>query len=292
MNRLLTGIGLVVVLALIGFSLTAYTVDERERAILFRLGEMRKVDIQPGLHFRIPVYHTVERFEARVQTLDRGAVRYQTRELKNVVVDAFVKWRIDDLRSYFVSVGRGSVNSRLGQIIDDLSRNEFGKRTVEEVVSGERDEIVSILRERLAERAQAFGVEVIDVRLRRVDLPAEVSNSVYERMEAERSRVAAELRAEGREEGERIRSQADRERTVILAEAEREAQRVRGEGDATATTTYARAYERDPEFYAFYRSLDAYENILRGDDVMVLKPDNAFFRYFAEPYVAKPAPSD
>ena len=292
MNRLLTGVALLVVVALIGFSLTAYTVDERERAILFRLGEMRMVDNQPGLHFRIPVYNTVERFEARVQTLDRGAVRYQTRELKNVVVDAFVKWRIDDLRSYFVSVGRGSVNNRLGQIIDDLSRNEFGKRTVEEVVSGERDEIVNILRERLAERSQAFGVEIIDVRLRRVDLPAEVSNSVYERMEAERSRVAAELRAEGREEGERIRSQADRERTVILAEAEREAQRIRGEGDATATATYAGAYERDPEFYAFYRSLDAYQNILRGDDVMVLKPDNAFFRYFAEPDSAKSARSD
>lgn len=284
MNRLLTVLGVALVVAAIVAASFAYQVREWERVLLFRLGEVREADIAPGLHFKMPVLNTVVKYDGRIQTLDRGAVRYQTSELKNVVVDSFVKWRIADTQRFYVSIGAGSVNERLAQIIDDLSRNEFGKRTVQDAVTGDRRAITEALRARAAERAASFGVEVVDVRIKRVDLPLEVSASVYRRMEAERKRVAADLRARGAEAGERIRAEADKNRVVLVAEAEQQAQSLRGAGDAQATAVYAQAYRQDPEFFRFYRSLSAYRASLgSGTDVLVLDPDSDFFRYFGDP---------
>ncbi|GAB4357381.1 MAG: protease modulator HflC [Immundisolibacter sp.] len=281
MNRTLTIIGALVVAALLLANTALYTVDERERVLLFRLGEVIAADLPPGLHLKTPFINSVVKYDGRIQTLDRGPVRYQTSELKNVVVDSFVKWRIADTRRFFVAVGRGDVNTRLAQIVNDLSRNEFGKRTVQAAVSGDRHEIMDLLRRRAGERAAEFGVEIIDVRIKRVDLPTEVSSSVFSRMEAERKRVASELRAQGAEEGERIRAQADKERTLMLAKAQRDAERLRGEGDAAAAAVYASAVGSDTEFYDFYRSLQAYRHSVGSKrDLLVLDADSAFFRHF------------
>lgn len=281
MSNRLPIVGAIALIALALINATFYTVDQRERVLLFRLGEVIAADLPPGLKVKVPFINSVLKYDGRIQTLDRGAVRYQTSELKNVVVDSFVKWRIADTRRFFVAVGAGDVNPRLAQIVNDLSRNEFGKRTVQAAVSGDRHEIMDILRQRASERAAEFGVEVIDVRIKRVDLPTEVSSSVFSRMEAERKRVAAELRAKGAEEGERIRAQTDKERTLLLANAQRDAQRVRGEGDATAAARYAAAIGSDTEFFDFYRSLEAYRHSVGNSrDLLVLDPDSAFFRYF------------
>ena len=284
MSNRLPLIGALIVLVLLIANSAFYTVDQRERVLLFRLGEVIRADLPPGLHLKTPFVNTVVKYDGRIQTLDRGPVRYQTSELKNVVVDSFVKWRIADTKRFFVSVGAGDVNTRLSQIVNDLSRNEFGKRTVQAAVSGDRHEIMDILRQRASERAAEFGVEVIDVRLKRVDLPPEVSSSVFTRMDAERKRVAAELRAKGAEEGERIRSQTDNERTLLLAQAERDAQRLRGEGDATAAARYTAAIGNDEDFYSFYRSLELYrESIGNHRDLLVLDPNSDLFRYFGSP---------
>lgn len=281
MSNRLPIIGAIALIALALINATFYTVDQRERVLLFRLGEVIAADLPPGLKVKVPFINTVLKYDGRIQTLDRGPVRYQTSELKNVVVDSFVKWRIADTRRFFVAVGAGDVNPRLAQIVNDLSRNEFGKRTVQAAVSGDRHEIMDILRQRASERAAEFGVEVIDVRIKRVDLPTEVSSSVFSRMEAERKRVAAELRAKGAEEGERIRAQTDKERTLLLANAQRDAQRLRGEGDATAAARYAAAIGDDAEFFDFYRSLEAYRHSVGNSrDLLVLDPDSRFFRYF------------
>ena len=281
MSNRLPIIGAIALIALALINATFYTVDQRERVLLFRLGEVIAADLPPGLKVKVPFINSVLKYDGRIQTLDRGPVRYQTSELKNVVVDSFVKWRIADTRRFFVAVGAGDVNPRLAQIVNDLSRNEFGKRTVQAAVSGDRHEIMDILRQRASERAAEFGVEVIDVRIKRVDLPTEVSSSVFSRMEAERKRVAAELRAKGAEEGERIRAQTDKERTLLLATAQRDAQRLRGEGDAKAAARYAAAIGGDAEFFDFYRSLQAYRHgVGNSRDLLVLDPDSAFFRYF------------
>lgn len=281
MSNRLPIIGAIALIALALINATFYTVDQRERVLLFRLGEVIAADLPPGLKVKMPFINTVLKYDGRIQTLDRGPVRYQTSELKNVVVDSFVKWRIADTRRFFVAVGAGDVNPRLAQIVNDLSRNEFGKRTVQAAVSGDRHEIMDILRQRASERAAEFGVEVIDVRIKRVDLPTEVSSSVFSRMEAERKRVAAELRAKGAEEGERIRAQTDKERTLLLANAQRDAQRLRGEGDAKAAARYAEAIGGDAEFFDFYRSLEAYRHSVGNSrDLLVLDPDSRFFRYF------------
>lgn len=267
-------------LIVLGLSASFYQVRAWERVLLFRFGEARITDVAPGLHLKIPLVNRVVKYDGRIQTLDRSAVRYQTSELKNVVVDSFVKWRIADTESYYLAVGEGSINDRLAQIINDLSRNEFGKRTVQDAVTGDRRAITDVLRQRAQERAAAFGVEVVDVRIKRVDLPLEVSSSVYRRMEAERKRVAADLRARGAEAGERIRADADKERTVLLAQAEQEAQAIRGAGEAQATQEYAQAFGADADFFRFYRSLQAYRESIGSDDVLVLEPRGEFFRFF------------
>lgn len=274
-------IGLVVALVLAALSM--FVVDQRQNALVFRLGEVIAVKKEPGLYFKIPLLDNVRYFDVRILTIDNPeAERFLTSEKKNVLVDLFVKWRITDVRQYYVSV-RGEESAaatRLQQTINDGLRAEFGNRTVHEVVSGERDQIMELMRKKANEDAKSIGAEVIDVRLKRVDLPQEVSEAVYRRMEAERKRVANELRSTGAAESEKIRADADRQREVIIAEAYRDSQRIKGEGDARATSIYARAYEPNAEFYAFYRSLEAYKQSFKNrNDVLVLEPNSDFFKY-------------
>jgi membrane protease subunit HflC len=268
-------------------SLSLYTVDERQNAVVFQLGEVVQVTTEPGLHVKLPVVQNVRYFDVRILSYDTPEPeRFLTSEKKNVLVDYFVKWRVIDPKQYYISVGgdEARAETRLQQTINDGLRAEFGRRTVQDVVSGERDKIMAIQRERADGDASKIGVSVVDVRLKRVELPQEVSESVYRRMEAERKRVANELRATGAAEAERIRADADRQREVIVAEAFRDSQRLRGEGDARATAIYADAFQRDPEFFAFYRRMEAYRQTLKSrSDVLVLEPESDFFKYFRTP---------
>ncbi|MCS4505157.1 Modulator of FtsH protease HflC [wastewater metagenome] len=286
MKRGLPIVAVIVVVALVIGSMSVYTVRETEKAIKFRLGEIVDAKVAPGLHFKTPFVNNVRYFDARVQTLDQDPQRFLTQEKKNLIVDAFVKWRIGDVRAFYTTV-QGSVqaaNTRLSEIIQEGLRNEFGSRTIREIISGDRVQITRILQKRASEAAKSLGVDVVDVRLKRVDLPDSVSESVYQRMAAERERVAREFRAEGAEAAERIRASADRQRTVILAKARRDADRIRGAGDAEAARIYAGTYSDNPEFYAFYRSLQSYKRSLDGQgDVVVLSPDSEYFRYFRQP---------
>lgn len=274
-------IGLAVLLLIASMSM--FVVDQRQNAIVFRLGEVVSIKKDPGLYFKTPLLDNVRFFDVRILTIDSAEPeRFLTSEKKNVLVDLFVKWRITDVRNYYTSVGGEEMRAqtRLLQTINDGLRAEFGNRTVHDVVSGERDKIMELMRNKANEDASKIGVEVLDVRLKRVDLPQEVSGSVYGRMEAERKRVANELRSTGAAESEKIRADADKQREVILAEAYRDAQRVKGEGDAKASANYAKAYEINPEFYAFYRSLEAYRASFRNrSDVLVLEPNSEFFKY-------------
>lgn len=275
---------ILLVALLVGWA-SLFTVKQWELAVLFKFGEIVRTDYEPGLHFKLPIVNNVKMFDGRIQTLDAEPERYLTAEKKNVIVDSFVKWRIADVAAYYTSMGGDILraNLRLSQIIKDGLRSEFGKRTIRDVVSGEREEIMKILNVNTARQAEEFGIKVVDVRIKRIDLPEEISASVYRRMEAERARVAKDLRSKGAEAAERIRANADRQRTVIMAEAYREAEQLRGEGDAKAAEIYARAYNKDAEFYSFYRSLNAYRATFNNEnDILVLEPDSAFFRYFKD----------
>ncbi|MGY1490657.1 protease modulator HflC [Methylobacillus pratensis] len=269
--------------ALLLLSLSAFSVDQREYALVFRLGEIVSVKKEPGLYFKVPLVDNVRYFDKRILTLNWVEPdRFLTSEKKNVLVDSFIKWRIVDPAKYYVSVKGDELQAerRLSQTVNDGLRAEFGKRTIHEVVSGERSKIMEILRQRADRDSRQMGIQVLDVRLRRVDLPQEVSESVYQRMEAERKRVANELRSRGAGEAEKIRADADKQREVIIAEAFSEAQKIKGEGDAKAAEVYSQAYSKNPEFYAFYRSLDAYRNSFKSkSDVMVLDPGSDFFKY-------------
>jgi membrane protease subunit HflC len=264
-------------------SLSLFIVDQRQNAIVFRLGEVVKVVKEPGLYAKVPLLDNTRYFDTRILTIDTPEPeRFLTSEKKNVLVDLFVKWRITDVRAYYVSVGgdEARARTRLLQTINDSLRAEFGNRTVHEVVSGERDKIMELMRDRANDDASKIGVQVLDVRMKRVDLPQEVSESVYRRMEAERKRVANELRSTGSAESEKIRADADRQREVILALAYRDAQRVKGEGDAKATAIHANAYQSNPEFFTFYRSIEAYKQTFKNkSDVLVLEPNSEFFKY-------------
>ena len=274
-------IGLVVVLVLL--SMSAYIVDQRRSVIVFQLGEMIDVKTQPGLYFKVPLWHNVRYFDARILTMDSvEPERFITAEKKNVMVDSYVKWRIADVKQYYISVGGDEerAETRLMQTVNSSMREEFGKRTISEVVSGERDKIMVVLRNKADFDARKIGVEVLDVRLKRVDFPAEISDSVYRRMDAERKRVANELRATGNADSEKIRADADRQREVILANAYRDAQKIKGDGDAKASALYAGAFGRNSEFYSFYRSLDAYKKSFASKgDVLVIDPSSSFFKY-------------
>lgn len=276
------------VIAAIIVSMSVFTVDERETAINLQLGEVVRADYEPGLHFKMPVVQNILKFDKRIQNLDSDPELYLTLEKKNVKVDSFVKWRIKDVVRYYTSTGGspGRASNRLSAVIQKSLKDEFGKRTIQQVVSGERTEIMDKLVYSAENQAKELGIEIIDVRIKRIDLPEQVSASVYARMAAEREQVAKKFRSEGEEQGKKIRAEADREREVILAEAERDAQKVKGNGDGRATEIYANAFSKDAEFYSLYRSLGAYRNTFnRPSDVLLVEPNTQFFKYFkgAEP---------
>jgi membrane protease subunit HflC len=281
-------IGLVVVLVVLSGSM--FTVDQRQNAMVFQLGEVVSVKKTPGLYFKMPLVQNVRYFDTRILTLDAAdPERFITSEKKNVLVDSFIKWRVIDAKQFYVSVGGDEMRAqiRLNQTVNDGLRAEFGKRTVNEVVSGRREEIMSIIRAKADQDARKIGVQVVDVRIKRVDLPETVSENVYRRMEAERKQVANELRSTGAAEAEKIKADADKQKDVIVAEAYRDAQRVKGEGDAKASAVYAGAYGKNAEFYAFYRSMQAYrESFKSKSDVMVLDPSADFFKYMKNPRAA------
>jgi len=269
--------------ALVVFAATVFTVDQRQFAIIFQLGEVREVISEPGLAFKWPLIQNVRFFDKRILTMDStDPERFLTAEKKPVLVDSFVKWRIHDVKQYYVSVSGDEqlARTRLSQTVNSGLREEFGKRTVHDVVSGERDKIMSEVLKKADADARTMGVQIVDVRLKRVDFPQEVSESVYRRMETERKRVANELRSTGAAEAEKIKADADRQREVIVAEAYREAQKIKGAGDAKAASIYGQAMGKNPEFYAFLRSMEAYRASFKNkSDVIVVEPNSDFFKY-------------
>jgi modulator of FtsH protease HflC len=284
MNRLVSyTIAALIVLSVL-FS-TLFVVDQRQYAIVFALGEVKQVINEPGLHFKLPPpFQNVLFLDKRILTLDTPeADRFITAEKKNILVDAYVKWHITEPKLYFVSFSgeERRAQDRMAQIVKAALNDEITKRTVREVISGERGKVMDAIRKKVTEEAKQIGVEIIDVRLKRVDYVEQINNSVYERMKAERARVANELRSTGSAESEKIRADADRQRTVILAEAYRDAEHVRGDGDAKASQIYAQAFGQNPEFYKFYRSLEAYRASFKNrSDLMVVDPNSEFFKYF------------
>jgi membrane protease subunit HflC len=283
MIRNLPFVGSVVFGVLVVLAMSMFTVDQRQYAIIFQLGEIKEVIREPGLNLKWPLIQNVRFFDRRILTLDSvEPERFLTAEKKPVLVDSFVKWRIDDVQKYYISVSGDELiaKTRLSQTVNSGLREEFGKRTVHDVVSGARDKIVADVQRKADADMRAIGVEIIDVRLKRVDLPAEVSEAVYRRMETERKRVANELRSQGAAEAEKIKADADRQREVIVAEAYRDAQKIKGEGDARAASIYGQAFSQNPEFYAFYRSLEAYRGAFRSkSDLLVIEPNSDFFKY-------------
>ncbi len=277
-NQIVLGIASVFLVGM----MSVFTVSESERAIKFQLGEIVKDDYKPGLHVKLPLINNIKHFDARIQTMDSKPERFLTAEKKNVIVDSFVKWKIGNVKTFYTVVAGDTdqANLRLDQIVKDLFRGEFGKRNIKQLVSTDRSEIRDILIKNVTAPAAALGLEIVDVQVMRIDLPEEVSTSVFRRMEAERERVAREFRSEGAEAAERIRADADRQRVVTLANAYRDAEKLRGEGDATAADIYAKAYNQDSEFFTFYRSLNAYKKTFTSSSTLVLEPTSDFFQYF------------
>lgn len=283
MNSRINSLGLAIAAVLVVLAMSIFTVDQRQYALVFQLGEVKRAIAEPGLYFKVPMIQNIRYFEKRIITLDNAEPeRFITSEKKNVLVDSYIKWRIVDPTLYYISVGgdESRARTRLNQTVNAGLREEFGKRTVHDVVSGERDKIMDQMREKADADARKIGVQIVDVRLKRVELPSEVSDAVYRRMEAERKRVANELRSEGAAESEKIRADADRQREVIVAEAYGDAQKIKGEGDAKATAIYGQAFGQNPEFYSFYRSLEAYRGSFKNkSDVLVVEPNSEFFKY-------------
>jgi membrane protease subunit HflC len=273
---------ILVVLVAIVVRMSVFIVDEREHALKFQFGEIVRADYTPGLHFKIPFVHNIERYQNRILNHEQSEERFLTGEKKNLIVDYFFTWRIVDAAQYYRSVqgDESRALDRLSAIVKEGIKASISQRTVQAVVSADRAELMQDMLIQVQERSPELGIEVVDVRVKRIDLPEEVSESVYQRMRQERQRVAAQLRAEGDEEHERIRADADRQRTVLLSEAYRDAEQIRGTGDARAAEIYAQAYSQDPEFYSFYRSMQAYRESIGGDqDVLVLEPDSEFFKF-------------
>jgi len=281
MNKIILVIAVLVAILL---SSSLYTVKETQVALKLRLGEIVSIENEPGLKFKTPFVNNVVRFDKRIQTLDSAAESFLTVEKKNVVVDSFVKWRIVDTQKFYISTGgaMAQANLRLAQNNQDALRSEFSKRTIIEVISDEREAIMASVKGKLKEIAEdEYGIEVIDVRIKRIELSQEVRNSVYSRMETERKGLANKYRSEGAEEAEKLQAFADKERTIILANAYRDSEKIRGEGDAISASNYAEAYSEDVEFYSFYRSLESYKKSFnKQGDILVLNPDSEFFRHF------------
>ncbi len=282
-----TGI-IATVFAVLGLLLASvFTVDERDLAVKFALGKIVATDFAPGLHFKIPFYENVERYPRQILTINNPQEQFLTAEKKNVLVDFFVKWQINDVGQYYRASGGGNeavAAQRLLEIMKDGIRGEFAKRTVPQVVAAERRELLDAMLTAARKEAESLGIQIVDVRVKRIEFSDEVSDSVFNRMRQERARIASELRAQGAESAEQIRANADRERTVIIATAYRDAEKLRGEGDAAAAQVYANAYRKNPEFFAFYRSLAAYRRSLgQGNDLIVLDTKSEFFRYLKQP---------
>lgn len=282
-NKILVILGL----SLLALTMSIFTVGTTERAIKFQMGEIVGSDFKPGLHFKLPYpFNEIKKFDGRILTMDSTPERFLTAEKKNVIVDSFVKWRIGDVKTFYTTVAGDVVqaNIRLDQIIKDSFRSEFSKRDIRQLVSTDRSAIRDALITNVSPHAAKLGIEIVDVQVKRIDLPSEVSNSVYQRMEAERARVAREFRSQGSEAAERIRADADKQREIILANAYRDAQVMRGEGDAKAAEIYAGSYGQDTDFYTFYRSMIAYrESLGKTGNIMVLEPDSDFLKYFKNP---------
>lgn len=265
---------------------SVFFVDEREKVLLLKFGEIVDSNYAPGLHFKIPFINQVKKFDNRILTIDARPSSFSTVEQKYLLVDSYVKWRILDEVKYWKATGGNEANAGqlLYEVINKGLRDEFGKRTIQEVVAGDRTEIMSLMTEQASKKAETLGIEVVDVRIKKIELPAEVSSSVYNRMRTGRELVARDLRSKGSEAAERIRADADRQRTVTLAEAYRDSEITRGDGDALATEIYAKAFGKNREFYKFSRSLNAYkENFSSRDDVILLQPDSEYFKYFKNP---------
>jgi modulator of FtsH protease HflC len=277
-TKILISLGLLVLISM----MFVFTVSQTEKAIKFNFGEIVKADYEPGLHFKIPVFNTVKKFDARIQTMAGKPEQFLTAEKKNVMVDLFVKWRIDNVADFYTAVG-GDINianSRLNQTIVSAIRSEFSKRNIKQLVSTDRSTIRDVMMEKSKTIAPKLGIHIVDVQVMRIDLPEGVSDSVFRRMEAERESAARKFRSEGSEVAEKKRAEADKERVVLLANAFSQAEKLRGEGDAIAADTYSKAYGVDPEFYAFYRSLNAYKKTFSKSSVMVVDPNSDFFQYF------------
>ncbi|MCH8105895.1 MAG: protease modulator HflC [Proteobacteria bacterium] len=277
-----------VVMALIGVVvwMSAFIVHEKELAIKFKLGEIVESDFKPGLYFQIPIINNIRKFDSRILTLDTPSERFLTSEKKNVIVNSFVKWRISDAKLYYTSTGGDERRAiaRMASIINDELKGQIGTKTMREVISGERATIMQVVTDNAGLKIRDLGIELIDVRVKKVELPENVSNNVYRRMATERQTVAKTFRSRGEEEAKKIRANADRQREEILAEAYRESEEIRGQGDAYAARTYADSYNQDRDFYSFYRSLKAYENAFgQGQDLIVLSPDSDFFKFFKDP---------
>lgn len=284
MSKLQANVIIVGVLALLVY-MSAFVVSERELAVKFKLGEIVKSDYEPGLYWLIPVFNNVKKFDKRIQTVDSTPEKYLTSEKKNVIVDAFVKWRISDVAQFYRATqgDKRVANTRLSRIINNALKNQISQRTILEVIAGERTEIMNQVRDNVDAESSRMGITIVDVRIKKLDYSETISDSVFERMVQERAKVAKQLRSEGQEESKGIRAAAEREREQILAEAYRESQSIRGEGDAQAAEIYAEAYGKNPEFFSFYRSLGAYRQAFEGgQDVLVLEPDSEFFRYFKD----------
>ncbi len=278
--KVLVGVLIVAIVGLLSFT---YQVDQRQKAIKLQFGEVKDATLTPGLHFKIPIVNTIEKYDGRILTLDVPPTEFPTSEKKYVKVDFYAKWRIADVEKYFIATGgqEARANQRLELILVDGLKNEFGTRTIREVVSGQRSEIMDVIQIQSNEDAKNFGIQVVDVRVSKIDLPDDVSESVFNRMRAERDRVAKDFRARGKEQAEVIKSKADRVRTVILANAYNEAEQIRGDGDAKSAEIYANAYLQNEEFYSFTRSIKAYINTFnRNNDILIMEPDSEFFRYF------------
>jgi membrane protease subunit HflC len=276
-NKILIGLGALLLIMM----MCVFTVNQTEKAIKFQLGQIVKFDYEPGLHFKWPLVNNIKKFDSRIQTMSSKPERFLTLEKKNVIVDSFVKWRIGDVMTFYTVVAGDidQANLRLDQIIKDAFRGEFGKRNIRQLVSTDRSAIREILIKHAKAPAANLGLEIVDIRVMRIDLPDEVSSSVFRRMEAERERVAREFRSQGAEAAEKIRADADRQRVVTLANAFRDSEKLRGEGDARSAEIYAQAYGADPEFFSFYRSLNAYKKAFANSGMMVLDPGSDFFQY-------------
>ncbi len=279
--RMIIAIFIVVIITIT--SASVFTVNETEKAIKFKWGEIVRSDFQPGLHLQVPLVNNIRKFDARIQSFDARPARFLTKEQKNVIVDSFIQWRILDVNKYYTAM-RGNISNaqdRISNIVSEGLLAEFGKRSMNEVISGERKEIMDNINLLANDKIKEFGIEIVDVRIKRIELPPDVSNSVYQRMESERQKIAKDYRSRGQEEATVTRSKAEKERTIILAEAYKNAEIIRGHGDAKSAEIYALAYNQDKEFFSFYRSLDAYKaSFNSASDIMLLTPDSDFFNYF------------